>query len=319
MRAIVFDKALSYSESYRDPQPGADEALLKVHLAGICSTDVQITRGYMNFRGVLGHEFVATVVSGSKAWRGKRVVCEINRVCRRCDLCQAGLSTHCRKRTVLGIAGHDGCFADFVTAPELNLHELPAAVSDEEGVFVEPLAAAYQVVKQCPIERRMSVAVVGSGKLGLLVAQVLNATGCKLIVVGRNPDTMLFCEKKQIQAVAVGDLVARQDQDVVVECTGAPAGLEVAMRLVRPRGTIVLKSTHAGQDGVNLSAAVVNEVTLLGSRCGPFGEAINALARKQIDVSGMVSRTYRIERGVEAFAAAQQPGVIKVLLKVNPR
>jgi alcohol dehydrogenase len=319
MRAIYFDQRLSYREAYADPVPGEREALVKVQLAGICATDIQITRGYMNFRGVLGHEFVGSVVHGSRNWRGKRVVSEINVVCRRCDMCQAGLATHCRKRTVLGIDGHDGCFADFVNVPEVNLHEVPASISDEEAVFVEPLAAAYQVVKQCKFEPRTSAAVVGSGKLGLLVAQVLATTGCRLVVIGRNPHTLTFCDRKRIQAVSVDQLVPRRDQDVVVECSGAPRGLGIALEMVRPRGTIVLKSTYAGGGQIDLAPAVIHEVTILGSRCGPFAEAINALVRRQIDVSSMITRSFRIDRGLEAFEAAQAPEVIKVLLKINPR
>jgi threonine dehydrogenase-like Zn-dependent dehydrogenase len=218
----------------------------------------------------------------------------------------------------MGIDGRDGCFADLVAVPERNLHEVPEVVSDEEAVFIEPLAAAYQVVKQVPIESRMSVAVVGSGRLGLLVAQVLAGVGCRLEVIGRNPKTLLFCEKRRIQSKSLDDLVGRNDRDVVVECTGSPDGLGVAMSLVRPRGTIVLKSTHAG-DGPNLARAVVNEVTVVGSRCGPFPEAIQALARREIEVSSMVARAFRIDRGVEAFEASQQPQNIKVLLKINPR
>ena len=319
MRAIIFDGQLRYTSDQADPRPDPDECVVQVHMAGICATDLNITRGYMNYRGVLGHEMVGTVVEGSKAWRGKRVAAEINCVCRRCDLCQAGLSNHCRRRTVLGILGRDGCFADFVAVPERNLHAVPDTISDEEAVFIEPLAAAYQVIMQVPIEPRLRVAVVGTGRLGLLVAQVLATTGCSLQVVGRNPKTLLFCEKKQIQSTAIDDLIPRHDRDVVVECSGAPAGLDIALSLVRPRGTIVLKSTHRGQAPLDLAPAVVNEVTILGSRCGPFADAINALARRDIDVSSMVARAYKIDRGPEAFAASEDPQNIKVLLKVNPR
>ena len=204
-----------------------------------------------------------------------------------------------------------------MVVPETNLHQVPDTVSDEEAVFVEPLAAAYQVIKQCPIESRMNVAVVGSGRLGLLVAQVLAITGCRLLVVGRDPKTLLFCEKKGIMSKSVEELVPRADCDVVVECSGAPQGLELALQLVRPRGTVVLKSTYADAGPIDLAPAVVGEVTVLGSRCGPFSEAISALARKQIDVSSMISRTFRIERGTEALKAAADPDNIKVLLKMT--
>lgn len=319
MRALVLDGQMEYRDSHPEPRPAEGEGVVQVHLAGICATDLEMVRGYLGFRGVLGHEMVGTVVIGSPAWKGKRVAAEINCVCRTCDLCQSGLSSHCRRRTVLGIVGRDGCFADYVAVPERNLHEVPSVVPDEEAVFIEPLAAAYQVVKQVGIEPRMSVAVLGSGRLGLLVAQVLARTGCKLEVIGRNPKTLLLCEKRGIQSRSLEELRRQQDRDVVVECTGSAGGMEIALKLVRPRGTIVLKSTHAGGEVVNLSPAVIHEVTILGSRCGPFSEAIRALARREIEVSSMVSRVLRIDRGVEAFAAAADPEHLKVLLKINPR
>ncbi|MCP4250981.1 MAG: alcohol dehydrogenase catalytic domain-containing protein [bacterium] len=317
MRAIVFDKKLRFDPKYPEPEPGGDECLVQVKLAGVCATDLEIAKGYMGFQGVLGHEMVGTVVSGPRRRSGKRVVCEINCVCRSCDLCLGGLSSHCRKRTVLGIQGRDGCFADLVVVPERNLHEIPDAVTDEEAVFVEPLAAAYQVIKQFPIESRMNVSVVGSGRLGLLVAQVLAATGCRLEVIGRNPKTLLFCEKKGIMSRSLEDLVPRADRDVVVECSGQPQGLETALQMVRPRGTVILKSTYAQQAPVNLAPVVVGEVNVMGSRCGPFPEAIRALARRQIDVGSMISRTVRLDRGLEALEAAADPDNIKVLIKVD--
>lgn len=319
MRAITFDQQLALDDDHADPVPGAGECVVRVHLAGICSTDIQITRGYMGFRGILGHEMVGTVVTGSPEWSGRRVVAEINCVCRTCDMCQAGLANHCRKRTVMGIDGRDGCFADRVAIPEANLHAVPDAISDEQAVFVEPLAAAWQVVKQVTIDPRMNVAVIGSGKLGLLVAQVLRSIGCRLTVVGRNPHTLLFCDKKHLQSVHVDELVARSRHEVVVECTGAPEGLAIALSMVRPRGTIVLKSTYAGGGSIDLAPAVINEVSIVGSRCGPFADAIASLARREIDVSTMVSRVLPIERGVEALTLAGSPETIKLLLKINPR
>ncbi len=319
MRAVVFDQTLRFDADYPDPQPGNGECLVRVHLAGVCATDLHITRGYMSFTGVLGHELVGTVVSGPPKWCDKRVVCEINCVCRECDMCQAGLANHCRTRSVIGIEGRDGCFADLVAVPEHNLHLVPDVIADEEAVFIEPLAAAYQVLAQCPIDSRMSASVVGPGRLGLLVTQVLATTGCRLTVVGRNPKKLSLCEKKGVQAIHVDDLVGRRDRDVVVECTGAPEGLDVAMQLVRPRGTIVLKSTCAGSGSLDLAPLVIHEVKLVGSRCGPFPEAINALARQAVEVRSLISRTFPIEQAVEAFDAARQPENVKILLKINPR
>ena len=317
MRAVVFDNELSFRPSHPDPEPGEGECLIRVHLAGVCATDLQITRGYMGFRGVLGHEMVGTVEAGSKAWVNKRVACEINFVCRKCDMCLAGLATHCRSRGVMGIAARDGCFADYLVAPEHNLHEIPDQVSDEEAVFIEPLAAAYQVPAQCRIDARSRVTVVGSGRLGLLIAQVLTEQGARVTVVGRNRKKLEVCEKLGIQGIHLDDLVARQDHDVVVECTGSPAGLPLALELVRPRGTIVLKSTHAGAAEVDLAPLVINEVNLVGSRCGPFGEAVNALARKTVRVAPLMSKTFPIEDAEKAFAAAASPEHLKVILAIN--
>lgn len=315
VNAIVFKQSLQFDPAYPNPTPGEGEVLVSVRLAGICATDLEIVKGYMGFAGVLGHEFVGTVTAGPKSWRGKRVVAEINCVCGQCTMCQHGLSNHCRRRTVVGIAGRDGAFADQVVVPERNLHVIPDSISDEQAVFVEPLAAAFQVIKQCPIEKRMKVAVVGSGRLGLLVAQVLRTTGCKLEVVGRNPLTLGFCDRKGIQATPVSQILPKADRDVVVECSGSPEGFNLAVGMLRPRGTIVLKSTYAASAALNLATVVVNEVIVLGSRCGPFPDAIDALARREVDVETMVSKTLPLSRGVEAFELAADPRNIKVLLR----
>ncbi|MCH8878270.1 MAG: alcohol dehydrogenase catalytic domain-containing protein [Planctomycetes bacterium] len=318
MKALVFEGQLRLDHDRPEPQVRAGEALVKVRLAGICATDLEITKGYMDFTGVLGHEFVGEVVRGSDRWVGRRVVGEINCVCRSCDMCSRGLANHCRKRTVLGIAGRDGAFAELLALPEANLHAVPDVITDERAVFVEPLAAAYQVLKQCPIEKHQRVAVLGSGRLGLLVAQVIQKTGCKLEVIGRNPHTLSFCEKRGIQTVSIDDVAPRGEHDVVVDCTGNPQAFGLATELVRPRGTIVLKSTHAANEPLNLAPLVINEVTLLGSRCGPFVDALAALARAEIHVDTMVSRTYDLADAVDAVAAAADPGNIKILLRTRP-
>jgi len=318
VKALVFKNALKLETDYPDPQPAAGEVLVAPTLAGICATDLEIVRGYMNFTGVLGHEFVGRVVEGPHTWLGRRVVAEINCVCGRCEMCQSGLGNHCRRRTVLGIAGRDGVFAERVAVPERNLHAVPDAVPDTQAVFVEPLAAAFQVVKQCPVERRMRVAVVGSGRLGLLVAQVLQATGCDLEVVGRNETTLTFCERHGIRTTPAEELEPRADKDVVVECSGSPSGFETAVRMLRPRGRLVLKSTYAGKATLDLAPVVVHELEIVGSRCGPFADAMAALARGQIDVESMISRQLPLERGVEAMQIAADPRYIKVLLKINP-
>lgn len=319
MKAAVFDGRLRFEARYPDPVPGTGEALIRVELAGISAVDEQIVAGRLPFRGVLGREMIGMVVSGPGEWRGKRVVGEINCVCGSCDRCSKGLANHCRRRTVMGESGREGCFAEYVALPVRNLHLVPDAVSDEEAVMVEPLAAAYQVLVQCPVDSRQGVAVVGSGRLGILVAQVLRAAGCRLTVYGRNPVTLLHCEKRGIHAVHVDERTERGERDVVVECTGTATGLATALELVRPRGRVVLKGMNAEAAAIDLSPTVANEVQMIGSRCGPFVEALHGLARKVVDVRSMISRTFPIEQVVDAFAAAGRPDVIKVLLGIPSR
>ncbi len=318
MRALTFTDALRFDAAFPDPQPAEGQAIVRVHLAGICATDLEIMRGYMEFRGVLGHEMVGTVSAGTHRWQGKRVVAQINCPCGKCDMCVKGFSNHCRKRTVMGIAGRNGCFADFVVIPETSLLEVPSSVSDEEAVFVEPLAAAYQVVAQCPVDSKMTVGVIGPGRLGLLVAQVLARTGCRLTVIGRNPSKLERCDKLGIQGIHVDDLALRNDRDVVVDCSGSPDGLRLSMGLVRPRGTIVLKSTYSDRadPSPNLAPLVINEVKLIGSRCGSFGEAINALARRAVEVRSLITRIVPLEEGVSAFDFCRQRDTLKVLLRI---
>jgi len=267
---------------------------------------------------VLGHEFVADVVSSpDKDLTGQRVAGEINVVCGRCDLCLSGLSSHCRARSVLGILNHDGAFADFVRLPATNLHVLPKSVDDDQAVFIEPLAAAFQVLKQIKLDGRKWVTVLGDGRLGLLVAQVLRNAGCPVRVIGKHADKLAMCEKWQIRSRPVDDITPRHDQDVVVDCTGSASGFELAMQIVRPRGTIVLKSTFAAGKPLNLAPLVIDEINVVGSRCGPFREAIRALAEKQIDVASLITRRMKLEQGVEAMELAGRPGVLKVILTME--
>lgn len=281
-------------------------------------TDLEIVKGYMGFRGVLGHEFVGDVVSSpDKSLVGQRVVGEINVVCGRCDLCMSGLSSHCRNRSVLGILNHGGAFADLLRLPVENLHVVPGEVDDDQAVFVEPLAAAFQVTKQIKLDGRKWVTVLGDGRLGLLVAQVLRNAGCPVRVIGKHPEKLALCEKWSIRSRPLAEIVPRHDQDVVVDCTGNAAGLEMAMQMVRPRGTIVLKSTVAAGKPLNLAPVVVDEISIIGSRCGPFREAIRALTEKQVDVTSLIYRRMKLEQGVEAMELASRAGVLKVLLSVS--
>ncbi|MGH7213440.1 MAG: MDR/zinc-dependent alcohol dehydrogenase-like family protein [Tepidisphaeraceae bacterium] len=318
MRALVFDQSLSFHPRRPDPVAADGDTLVRVKQAGICSTDLEITKGYMGFRGVLGHEFVGEVVSSpDKNLVGRRVVGEINVVCGRCDLCLSGLSSHCRQRTVLGILNHNGAFAEFLRLPSINLHALPKTIDDDTAVFVEPLAAAFQVLKQIKLDGRKWVTVLGDGRLGLLVAQVLRNAGCPVRVIGKHAEKLALCEKWQIRSRPLADIVPRHDQDVVVDCTGSAGGFELAMQMVRPRGTIVLKSTAAASKALNLAPLVIDEITVIGSRCGPFREAIRALAEKEVDVASLIYRRMRLEQGVEAMDVAGRPGVLKVILTIE--
>ena len=325
MRALLFDQTLKFDPRHPEPPETDGDTLIKVRRAGICATDLEILRGYMAFTGTLGHEFVGEVVSSpNKDLIGQRVVGEINVVCGRCDLCVSGLSAHCRNRTVLGIHKHDGAFADFLRLPAVNLHVVPKTVDDDLAVFVEPLAAAFQILKQIKVDfkadsvrARRWVTVLGDGKLGLLVAQVLRNANCPVRLIGRHPEKLALCEKWQIRSRPLADIVPRHDQDIVVDCTGSAAGFELAMQMVRPRGTIVLKSTVAAAKPMNLAPLVIDELTVIGSRCGPFREAIQALAEKQIDVASLIHRRLRLDQGMEAIDLAGRPGVLKVLLTME--
>jgi threonine dehydrogenase-like Zn-dependent dehydrogenase len=318
MRALVFDQSLRFEPRRAEPSFEDGDTVVRVRQAGVCATDLEICKGYMGYRGTLGHEFVGEVVSSpDKELVGQRVVGEINCVCGRCDLCLSGLSTHCRNRTVLGILKHDGAFADLVRLPKENLHVVPKTIDNDAAVFVEPLAAAFQVLKQIKLDGRKWVTVLGDGRLGLLVAQVLRNAGCPVRVIGKHPEKLEICHKWQIRSRPLADIVPRHDQDVVVDCTGSASGFEMAMQMVRPRGTIVLKSTFAAGKALNLAPLVIDEIQVVGSRCGPFKEAIRALDEKSVDVASLIHRRMKLDQGVEAIELAARPGVLKVLLTME--
>lgn len=307
---------LELQRDYPDPKPAPDELLLQVTHAGICGTDLEILKGYSEFHGVPGHEFTATVLKGPKELKNKRVVAEINCPCSRCDMCQSGLANHCRNRTVLGIAGRDGAFAQLLAVPQRNVYPIPDSLSDDQAVFVEPLAAALQIVKQTPIESRDRCLVLGDGPLGLLAVQVLANAAKKgnVLIVGKHPDKLLFAEKRGIQGLHLSDLHVKPEYDLVVDCTGSADGFQTAAHLVRPRGRLVLKSTIAGGGHLDLSPLVVNEILLIGSRCGPFPDAINALAAHQIETNGLISARFPLADAPKALQTAQNPQNLKVLL-----
>ena len=312
-------------------------ALVRVHLAGICNTDIEILRGYHNFRGTPGHEFVGEVVdvrgvgshAGSgvmKSWVGRRVAGEINIACaalgsRRCEFCRRGLKTHCARRKVLGILRHDGAFAEFLALPIENLHAIPATVTDEEAVFVEPLAAACEILSQVRVGAFPRAAVLGDGKLAQLIAPVLAATGVSAVMYGKHDAKLAHARRNGIATRRIrGDAsdikrVAREIFPLVVEATGAPSGLALAMALTESRGTLVLKSTFHGAAPVETWPIVVKEITVLGSRCGPFAKALGLLRAKLIDPRPLISRTFPLSQAGAAIKFAQQRDVLKVLLE----
>jgi alcohol dehydrogenase len=314
MRALLIDRQLSLRKDYPEPTPAPGESIVRVRLAGICGTDLELARGYMKYRGVLGHEFVGEVVEArSAALGGRRVVGEINAACGQCASCIAGLGRHCPNRTVLGILGRDGAFADYLRLPDENLVPVPDSVPDEAAVFVEPIAAVYEIFEQAPLRRDEPIAILGDGRLGALAALVLRAEGYAVAVGGRH-------RAKLDRLAELGLEVKLEDElkpgfDVVLDCTGHSAGLNRALELVRPRGKLILKSTAAAGSTLNLARAVVNEVTIIGSRCGRFAPALDALAAGKLDPRSLASALYPLEDGLAAFSAAGSGPNFKVLLK----
>ena len=312
MRAIAIDHGVSLRRDYPEPASAPSESIVRVRMAGICGTDLELAQGYMNYRGIPGHEFVGAVVdTANSSLRGRRVVGEINAACGACRTCINGLGRHCPNRTVLGILGRDGAFAEYLRLPDANLIPIADSLPDEIAVFVEPLAAAYEIFAQIRIPKNHRVLVLGDGRLGALVAMTMRVERYDVVVAGHHP------EKAQRAGIAVEherDLGERFD--VVIDCTGAASGFTRALELVRSRGTIILKSTAASSGDLNLAPIVINEITVLGSRCGRFAPAIDALASGKIDPRPLISATLPLDDGLHALAEAAMPSNFKILLKV---
>ncbi|MEQ9485540.1 MDR/zinc-dependent alcohol dehydrogenase-like family protein [Coleofasciculus sp. F4-SAH-05] len=298
------------------PQPPPGEALVRVVRAGICNTDLELIRGYYPYKGILGHEFVGVVEQGPTELQGQRVVGEINAVCGQCHYCQRGQSTHCENRTVLGIVNRHGAFADYLSLPIENLHRVPDTLPTDLATFTEPVAAALEIQQQVTVSSTERVLVVGDGKLGQLVAQTLALTGCDLFVVGRHQHKLANLSARGING-GFADAIAHRSFDIAVECTGNPAGFELARRALRPRGSLVLKSTYAGQLTFDASSLVVDEITLIGSRCGPFAPALELLASGRVDVKPLIQGHYPLREGIKAVEQAKTKGVLKVLLDMS--
>jgi threonine dehydrogenase-like Zn-dependent dehydrogenase len=315
MRAIVLDDQVSVTTGHPAPTPAAGEVLVRVLRAGVCETDLQLIKGYMGFRGVLGHEFVGVAESGPLA--GRRVVGEINCACWACDTCRMGLPTHCPNRTVLGILNHDGAFADLIAVPQKNLHAVPDSLSDDVAVFTEPVAAAFQIPVQLNIGKKDRIAILGDGRLGNLCAQVLARLSDHVLVIGKHAEKLNILKSMGIATAMLSESMDPRSFDIVVDCTGSESGLPTALRLVRPRGTIVLKTTVAGEQKLAWAPFVIDEVTLIGSRCGPFDQALTALERGDVQVQPLISDRFDLSRGVDALARAQTKGILKVLLDIS--
>jgi len=313
MQALLAKPELSL-EDVPHPTVKEDEVLLKIRLAGICNTDLEITKGYMGFTGILGHEFVAEVIDGDDTLIGRRVVGEINVACGDCDFCKRGIPSHCKNRTTVGIDRHDGSFAEYMSLVTRNLHIVPDSVSDEQAVFTEPLAAACEILEQINISENDRVIVIGAGKLGMLCAQVIKHTNADLSVIIRHQKQADHLANWGIRAVKRQDLQDSQ-ATIVVDCTGNEDGFADAIDLVQPRGTIVLKSTYEGTPKANLTRIAVDEITLIGSRCGPFDTALDYLAKGLVEVESMIEATYPLDDAIKAMEKATERGMLKVLLK----
>lgn len=321
MRALVFNNKLELKQNFEKPTPKENEALIKVKLVGICNTDYEITKGYMGYNGILGHEFVGVVEeinSEDKSLLGKRVVGEINLGCKNCDYCAKGLERHCPNRQTLGIFNKDGCFADYVTLPLSNLLEVSEKINNETAVFVEPLAAALEILEQLHIKPYEKVCVLGDGKLGLITALALNASNVDVTLVGKHQNKLDLAKEQNVKTVLLENL--KQDDnksfDVVVEATGRVSGFETSLSLVKPRGVLVLKSTIATGKELNLAPIVIDEITVLGSRCGQFAPALRLMEKNVIDFSKLVSAKLSFDDAILGFEKNKEKNTIKILLEM---
>ncbi|NOY98845.1 MAG: alcohol dehydrogenase catalytic domain-containing protein [Chloroflexi bacterium] len=307
------NETLSFKDNLPRPaKPG--EALIRVRLAGVCSTDLEMARGYYPFTGVPGHEFVGEVVEAEdESWLGRRVTGEINVTCGECEQCRSGRKSHCENRTVLGILNRDGVFAEYVTLPIRNLHRVPDSVPDEAAVFTEPLAAALEIQQQVHIRPGDRVLLIGAGRLGQMIAQTLALTGADLRVAARHQQQQDLLTARGIRLITE-DEVQPWRWDVVVEATGSTSGFDLARRAIRPRGTLVMKSTYRGEMSVNFSSIVVDEINIVGSRCGPFAPALRLLESGLVDPTVLISARYPLSQGLQAFERAGQHGTLKVLI-----
>lgn len=321
MKALIFDEKLKFVDDYEKPSPKDDEVLIKTIAAGICNTDFEITKGYMGYKGVLGHEFVGIVVAAGKNADkniiGKRVVGEINCACESCSWCAQGLQRHCPNRSTLGIYQKDGCFSEYFTLPYKNIFEVPKNVDDYTATFTEPLAAAYEIFEQVHIKPNSRVALVGDGKLGLCISLVLKAMNVNCIHIGKHENKLQISKNAGNRTMFLSELTDeyKKSFDIVIEATGSTGGFETSVSLTKPRGTLVLKSTIAAREGLNLASIVVDEITVIGSRCGRFEPVLNLLKDEKINVKPLIEAVYDVEDFVLAFERNSKKDTLKVLVK----
>lgn len=317
MKALYLENKTLDLRDVELPTPENNQALVKVKLAGICNTDLELVKGYMDFNGILGHEFVGVVEESSQPELiGKRVCGEINFGCGKCDYCHRGLSRHCPNRSVLGIVNQAGAFAEYVGIPNENLKIVPDSIPNKAAVFVEPIAAAFEILEQVHIKPNQRIAVIGDGKLGLLICQVLKLTCAELFLIGKHESKLALARSFGLKTILKDEQILEKF-DVVVEASGSPSGFAMAMSLVRPRGTFVLKSTFAGNLEINAAPIVINEIKLVGSRCGLFKPAIRALEQNLIQTKSLIDSIYPFDNALAAFEKAKSPGTLKVLLQID--
>jgi threonine dehydrogenase-like Zn-dependent dehydrogenase len=314
MRALHFDGTRARVTDVPPPEPREDSAIVRVNLAGICNTDLELVQGYMDFRGVLGHEFVGVVDEGPAEWHGQRVVGEISFACQNCDMCQANLQRHCPSRRVMGIHDADGAFAEFVRVPVANLHMVPDSVPDDVAVFTEPLASACEILTQVEVEPDVRCVVLGDGKLGLLVAQVLDAAGANVLVVGNHAEKLDILKRRGIRTSLTVDWTP-EPTPLVVDATGSAQGFERALATTKPQGTLVLKSTVAERRAIDLAPVVINEIRVVGSRCGPFPPALGALEAQTVDVRPLITERVPLRNADEGLRRAAEANRLKILIE----
>lgn len=314
MKALFFNGSLNIIET-ETPVPSKDEVLIKILYSSICNTDIELTKGYMNFTGVPGHEFVGEVVSKKSVLYCKKVVGEINCNCGLCEMCKKNLPTHCFNRSVLGIFNHQGTFAEYIVLKENNLHVIPENVELTDAVFTEPLAAALEIFEQVHIKPQDKIFIFGAGKLGILIAQIFHLYGCNYMIFNRGEERAAFAKSLNLNCKTLMELSENEKADICVDCSGSPQGFEISLKHLKPRGNLILKTTVAQPPVIDMNQIVINEFQIKGSRCGPFKPALLLIARKLINIKPLISKIFDFENIIDAFEFSKQKNILKILIK----